>query len=176
MEIAKSPKPLFDEPKAKFLMLRYINCGERLTISGSDSQNSWVKSNLPWDWFINFVVLGCLGLMIWGRFNQILTPVILIFFVASLFFICFFRVNKWNTAGPIFKLNAKQVLGRWRKIFKHESHFQADETEPSEDGPNRTITANLVDCLSCGHQVPVRSEKCIQCGAPYLISTNSSRE
>ena len=157
-------------------MLRYRNCGDRLPISSSANQNTWLKSNLPWDWFINFVVLGCLGLMSWGRFNQILTPVILIFFVASLFFICFFRVNKWNIVGPIFKLNAKQVLGRWQKIFKRENYFQTDETEPLEDGANRTITANLVDCLSCGHQVPVRSEKCIQCGAPYLISTNSSRE
>ena len=157
-------------------MLRYRNCGDRLPIFGSANQNFGRKSNLPWDWFINFVVLGCLGLMSWGRFNQILTPMILIFFVASLFFICFFRVNKWNIVGPIFKLNAKQVLGRWQKIFKRENYFQKDETEPSEDSANRTITANLVDCLSCGHQVPVRSEKCIQCGAPYLISTNSSRE
>ena len=47
-----------------------------------------------------------------------------------------------------------------------------DETEPWEGGANRTITANFVDCLSCGRPVPVRSEKCIQCGAPYLISTN----
>ena len=176
MKIAKSPKPLFDEQKAKFLMLRYRNCGERLTISGSDSQNFWVKSNLPWDWFINFVVLGCLGLMSWERFNQILAPVILIFFVASLLFIYFFRVNKWNIAGPIFKLNALQELGRWRKIFKRENYSQTDETEPLEDNASGTITANLVDCLSCGHQVPVRSEKCIQCRAPYLISTNSSRE
>ena len=173
MKIAKSPKPLVAKPKAKFLMLRYRNCGERLTISGSDSQNFWVKSNLPWDWFINFVVLGCLGLMSWERFNQILAPMILIFSIASLFFFCFFRVNKWNISGPIFKLNALQELGWWRKIFERENYFQTDKTEPSEDGPNRTITANLVDCLSCGHPVPVKAEKCIQCGAPYLISTNS---
>ena len=173
MEIAKKPKPLLAKPKVKFLMLRYKNCGERLTITGNTNQNFGEKSNLPWDWFINFVVLGCLGLMSWERFNQILTPVILIFFVASLFFIYFFRVNKWNIAGPIFKLNAKQALGWWRKIFKRENYCQTDETEPLEDGANRTITANLVDCLSCGHQVPVKSEKCIQCGAPYLISTNS---
>ena len=176
MKIAKSPKPLLAKPKAKFLMLRYRNCGDRLPISGSANQNFWVKSNLPWDWFINFVVLGCLGLMSWGRLNQILTPVILIFSIVSLFFICLFRVNKWNIAGPILKLNALQELGWWRKIFKRENYFQTDETEPLEDGANRTITANLVDCLSCGHQVPVKSEKCIQCGAPYLISTNSSRE
>jgi len=173
MEIAKSSKPLIAEPKAKFLMLRYKNCGECLTIIGNTNQNFGEKSNLPWDWFINFVVLGCLGLMSWERFNQILPPAILIFVLASLFFICFFRVNKWNIAGPIFKLNSKQELGRWRKIFKRENHFQTGETETSEDGPNRTVTANLVDCLSCGHPVPVRSEKCIQCGAPYLISTNS---
>lgn len=173
MKIANSVKPLVAKPKAKFLMLRYRNYGERLPIAGNANQNFWVKSNLPWDWFINFVVLGCLGLMNWERFYQILTPVILIFFVASLFFICFFRVNKWNIGGSIFKLNAKQELGWWRKIFKRENYFQTDETEPLEDGANRTITANLVDCLSCGHQVPVRSEKCIQCGAPYLISTNS---
>ena len=176
MEIAKSSKPLIAKPKVKFPMLKYRDCGERLTISGSDSQNFWVKSNLPWDWFINFVVLGCFALMSWERFNEILTPVILIFSIASLFFICFFRVNKWNIAGPIFKLNAKQELGRWRKIFKRENHFQTGETDTSEDGPNRTVTANLVDCLSCGHQVPVKSEKCIQCGAPYLISINSSME
>ena len=173
MEIAKSPKPLLAKPKAKFLMLRYRNCGERLTIAGNANQNFGWKSNLPWDWFINFVVLGCLGLMNWERFYQILTPVILIFFVASLFFICFFRVNKWNIGGSIFKLNALQELGWWRKIFERENYFQTDKTEPSEDGPNRTITANLVDCLSCGHPVPVKAEKCIQCGAPYLISTNS---
>ena len=173
MEIAKSPKPLFAKPKAKFLMLRYRNCGERLTIAGNANQNFGWKSNLPWDWFINFVVLGGLGLMSWGRFNQILTPMILIFSIASLFFICFFRVNKWNIAGPIFKLKAKQELGWWRKVFKSENYFQTGETEPSEDSSNRTITVNLVDCLSCGHPVPVRSEKCIQCGAPYLISTNS---
>ena len=157
-------------------MFRYGNCGERLTIAGNANQNFGWKSNLPWDWFINFVVLGCFALMSWERFNEILTPVILIFFVSSLFFICFFRVNKWNISGHIFKLNALQELGQWRKIFKRENYFQKDETEPSEDSANRTITANLVDCLSCGHQVPVRSEKCIQCGAPYLISTNSSRE
>ena len=173
MEIAKSPKPLFAKPKAKFLMLRYRNCGERLTIAGNANQNFGWKSNLPWDWFINFVVLGGLGLMSWGRFNQILTPMILIFSITSLFFICFFRVNKWNIAGPIFKLKAKQELGWWRKVFKSENYFQTGETEPSEDSSNRTITVNLVDCLSCGHPVPVRSEKCIQCGAPYLISTNS---
>ena len=154
-------------------MLRSRICGDRLPISGSANQNFWVNSNLPWDWFINFVVLGGLGLMSWGRFNQILTPVILIFSIASLFFICFFRVNKWNIAGPIFKLDAKEELGRWRKIFERENCFQTGETEPLEDGANRTMTANLVDCLSCGHPVPVRSEKCIQCGAPYLISTNS---
>jgi hypothetical protein len=176
MEIAKLSKPILANPKVKFLMLRYRNYGERLPIAGNANQNFWVKSNLPWDWFINFVVLGCLGLMNWERFYQILTPVILIFFVASLFFICFFRVNKWNIGGSIFKLNAKQELGWWRKIFKRENCFQTDETEPLEDGTNRTITANLVDCLNCGHQVPVKSEKCIQCGAPYLISTNSSRE
>ena len=176
MEIAKLSKPILANPKVKFLMLRYRNCGGRLTIIGNANEKSGGKSNLPWDWFINFVVLGCLGLMSWGRFNQILTPVILIFFVASLFFICFFRVNKWNIAGPIFKFNTKQELGRWRKMFERENCFQTDETERSEDGPNRTITANLVDCLSCGHQVPVKSEKCIQCGAPYLISTNSSKE
>ena len=147
-----------------------------MTIAGNANQNFGWKSNLPWDWFINFVVLGCFALMSWERFNEILTPVILIFFVSSLFFICFFRVNKWNISGHIFKLNALQELGQWRKIFKRENYFQKDETEPSEDSANRTITANLVDCLSCGHQVPVRSEKCIQCGAPYLISTNSSRE
>ena len=154
-------------------MLRSRSCGDRLPISGSANQNFWVKSNLPWDWFINFVVLGCLGLMSWERFNQILTPVLLIFSTASLFVICFFRVNKWNIAGPIFKFNAKQALGWRRKIFKRENYCQTDETEPLEDGASRTITANLVDCLSCGHPVPVRSEKCIQCGAPYLISTNS---
>ena len=176
MEIAKSPKPLLAKPKAKFLMLRYRNYGKPLPISGNANQNFWVKSNLPWDWFINFVVLCCLGLMSWERFNQILTPMIFILSIASLFFFCFFRVNKWNISGPILKLNALQELGQWRKIFKRENCFQTDETEPSEDSANRTITANLVDCLSCGHQVPVRSEKCIQCGAPYLISTNSSRE
>ena len=154
-------------------MLRSRSCGDRLPISGSANQNFWVKSNLPWDWFINFVVLGCLGLMSWERFNQILTPVLLIFSTASLFGICFFRVNKWNISGPIFKLNALQELGWWRKIFERENYCQTDETEPLEDGASRTITANLVDCLSCGHPVPVRSEKCIQCGAPYLISTNS---
>ena len=175
MEIAKSPRPLLAKPKAKFLMLRSRSCGDRLPIFSSANQNTWLKSNLPWDWFINFVVLGCLGLMSWERFNQILAPVVLIFFVASLFFIYFFRVNKWNIAGPIFKLNALQELGWWRKIFERENCFQTDETEPSEGGPNRTITANLVDCLSCGHQVPVRSEKCIQCGAPYLISTNNKK-
>ena len=173
MEIAKSPKPLFAKPKAKFLMLRYRNCGERLTIAGNTNQNFGEKSNLPWDWCIIFAVLGGLALMSWQRFNQILIPVTLISFIASLFCICFFRVNKWNIAGPIFKLNAKQKLGRWRKIFKSENYFQTDETEPSEDSSNRTITLNLVDCLSCGHPVPVSSEKCIQCGAPYLISTNS---
>ena len=173
MEIAKSPKPLLAKPKAKFLMLRYRNCGERLTIAGNTNQNFGEKSNLPWDWLINFVVLGCLGLMSWERFNQILTPVILIFFAVSLFFICFFRVNKWNIGSSILKLNALQELGWWRKIFKRENYFQTDETEPLEGGPNRTIKANLVDCLSCGYQVPVRSEKCIQCGAPYLISTNN---
>ena len=173
MEIAKSPKPLFAKPKAKFLMLRYRNCGERLTIAGNANQNFGWKSNLPWDWFINFVVLGGLGLMSWGRFNQILTPLILIFSIASLFCICFIRVNRWNIGGPIFKFNAKQALGWWQKIFKRENCFQTDETERSEDGASRTITANLVDCLSCGHPVPVRSWKCIQCGAPYLISTNS---
>ena len=157
-------------------MLRYGNCGERLTIAGNANQNFGWKSNLPWDWFINFVVLGCLGLTSWGRFNQILTPVILILSIVSLFFICFFRVNKWNIAGPIFKFNTKQELGRWRKMFERENCFQTDETERSEDGPNRTITANLVDWLSCRRQVPVSSEKCIQCGAPDLISTNSSRE
>jgi len=144
-----------------------------LTIAGNANQNFGWKSNLPWDWFINFVVLGCFALMSWERFNEILTPVILIFFVSSLFFICFFRVNKWNISGHIFKLNALQELGWWRKIFERENYFQTDKTEPSEDGPNRTITANLVDCLSCGHPVPVKAEKCIQCGAPYLISTNS---
>ena len=112
MKIAKSPKSLFDEPKAKFLMLRYRNCGERLTIAGNANQNFGWKSNLPWDWFINFVVLGGIGLMSWGRFNQILTPVFLIFSIVNLFFICFFRVNKWNIAGPIFKFNANQELGR----------------------------------------------------------------
>ena len=173
MEIAKSSKPLIAKPKVKFPMLKYRDCGERLTIIGKTNQNFGEKSNLPWDWFINFVVLGCLGLMSWERFNQILPPAILIFFLASLFFICFFRVNKWNIAGPIFNLNALQELGQWRKIFKRENCFQMDETEPWEGGANRTITANLVDCLSCGHPVPVRSEKCIQCGAPYLISTNS---
>jgi hypothetical protein len=172
MEIAKSPKLLLAKPKVKFLMLRYKNCGERLTITGNANQKFGEKSNLPWDWFINFVVLGCLGLMSWERFNQILTPVISIFSIFSLFFIYFFRVNKWNIAGPIFKLNALQELGRWRIIFERKNCSQTDETEPSEDGANRTITANLVDCLSCGHPVPVRSEKCIQCGAPYLISTN----
>ena len=173
MEIAKSSKPLLAKPKAKFLMLRYRNCGERLTIAGNTNQNFGEKSNLPWDWLIIFVALGGLGLMSWKRFNQILTPVILFFSIASLFFICFFRVNKWNIAGPIFKLKAKQELGWWRKVFKSENYFQTGETEPSEDSSNRTITVNLVDCLSCGHPVPVRSEKCIQCGAPYLISTNS---
>ena len=176
MEIAKSSKPILAKPKVKFLMLRYRNCGERLTITGSANDKSGGISNLTWDWFINFVVLGCLGLMSWGRFNQILIPVISIFSIVSLFFIYFFRVNKWNISGPIFKLNALQELGWWRKIFERENYFQTDKTEPSEDGPNRTITANLVDCLSCGHPVPVRSETCIQCGAPYLISTNSSRE
>ena len=176
MEIAKSSKPLIAKPKVKFPMLKYRDCGERLTISGIVNQNFGGKSNLPWDWFIIFVVLGCFGLMSREHFNQILTPVILIFSIASLFFICFFRVNKWNISGPIFKLKAKQELGWWRKVFKSENYFQTGETEPSKDGPNRTIKANLVDCLSCGHQVPVRSEKCIQCGAPYMISKNSSRE
>ena len=176
MEIAKSSKPLLAKQKVKFLMLRYRNCGERLTITGNANEKSGGKSNLPWDWFINFVVLGCLGLMSWERLNQILTPVISVLSIVSLFFIYFFRVNKWNIAGPIFKLNALQELGWWRKIFERENYFQTDKTEPSEDGPNRTITANLVDCLSCGHPVPVKAEKCIQCGAPYLISTNSSRE
>ena len=176
MEIAKSTKPLLAKQKVKFLMLRYRNCGERLTITGNANEKSGGKSNLPWDWFINFVVLGCLGLMSWERLNQILTPVISVLSIVSLFFIYFFRVNKWNISGPIFKLKAKQELGWWRKVFKSENYFQTGETEPSEDGPNRTIKANLVDCLSCGHPVPVRSETCIQCGAPYLISTNSSRE
>jgi hypothetical protein len=111
--------------------------------------------------------------MSWEYFTQILTPVILIFSIASLFFICFFRVNKWNITGPIFKLNVLQELGRWRKILERENCFQMDETEPWEGGANRTITANFVDCLSCGRPVPVRSEKWIQCGLPYLISTNS---
>ena len=173
MEIAKSSKPLIAKPKVKFPMLKYRDCGERLTISGIVNQNFGGKSNLPWDWFIIFVVLGCFGLMIREHFNQILTPVILIFSIASLFFICFFRVNKWNISGPIFKLNALQELGQWRKIFKRENCFQMDETEPWEGGANRTLTANFVDCLSCGRPVQVRSEKCIQCGAPYLISTNS---
>jgi len=173
MEIAKSSKPLIAKPKVKFPMLKYRDCGERLTISGIVNQNFGGKSNLPWDWFIIFVVLGCFGLMSREHFNQILTPVILIFSIASLFFICFFRVNKWNFTDPIFKLNALQELGRWRKIFERENCFQMDETEPWEGGANRTITANFVDCLSCGRPVPVRSEKCIQCGAPYLISTNS---
>ena len=172
MEIAKSSKPLIAQPKVKFPMLKYRDCGERLTISGIVNQNFGGKSNLPWDWFIIFVVLGCLGLMSREHFNQILTPVILIFSIASLFFICFFRVNKWNITGPIFKLNALQELGQWRKIFKRENCFQMDETEPWEGGANRTITANFVDCLSCGRPVPVRSEKWIQCGLRYLISTN----
>ena len=98
------------------------------------------------------------------------------FLHSKFIFHLFFRVNKWNISGPIFKLKAKQELGWWRKVFKSENYFQTGETEPSEDGPNRTIKANLVDCLSCGHPVPVRSETCIQCGLPYLISTNSSRE
>ena len=173
MEIAKSSKPLIAKPKVKFPMLKYRDCGERLTISGIVNQNFGGKSNLPWDWFIIFVVLGCFGLMSREHFNQILTPVILIFSIASLFFICFFRVNKWNITGPIFKLNALQELRQWRKIFKRENCFQMDETEPWEGGANRILTANFVDCLSCGRPVPVRSEKCIQCGAPYLISTNS---
>jgi NAD-dependent dihydropyrimidine dehydrogenase PreA subunit len=173
MEIAKSSKPILAKPKVKFLMLRYRNCGERLTITGSANDKSGGISNLTWDWFINFVVLGCLGLMSWERLNQILTPVISVLSIVSLFFIYFFRVNKWNISGPIFKLNALQELGQWRKIFKRENWFQMDETEPWEGGANRTLTANFVDCLSCGRPVPVRSEKCIQCGAPYLISTNS---
>ena len=133
-----------------------------MTITGSANDKSGGISNLTWDWFINFVVLGCLGLMSWGRFNQILIPVISIFSIVSLFFIYFFRVNKWNIAGPIFKLNALQELGWWRKIFERENYFQTDKTEPSEDGPNRTITANLVDCLSCGHPVPVKAPR--RCG------------
>ena len=60
-------------------MLRYINYRERLTISRSANRNYGEKSNLPWDWIIIFVVLGSLGLMSWGQFNQILTPVISIF-------------------------------------------------------------------------------------------------
>ena len=84
-----------------------------MTITSNANEKSGGKNNLPWDWFINFVVLGCLGLMSWERLNQILTPVISIFSIVSLFFIYFFRVNKWNIAGPIFKLNALQELGRW---------------------------------------------------------------
>ena len=156
-------------------MLKYRNCGERLTFAGNANQNFGEKSNLPWDWLIIFVALGGLELLSWEQFNQILTPLILIFFIASLFCICFFRVNKWDVGGPIFKLNAKQNLGWWRKIFKRENYFQTDEIEPSEDGASRTIMANLVDCLSCGHPVPVRSEKCIQCGAPYLFSANNKK-
>ena len=75
MEIAKSSKPILAKPKVKFLMLRYRNCGERLTISGIVNQNFGGKSNLPWDWFIIFVVLGCLGLMSREHFNLKLGPV-----------------------------------------------------------------------------------------------------
>ena len=117
MEIAKSSKPLIAKPKVKFPMLKYRDCGERLTISGIVNQNFGGKSNLPWDWFIIFVVLGCFGLMSREHFNQILTPVILIFSIASLFFICFFRVNKWNFTGPIFMLNALQELGGGEKYL-----------------------------------------------------------
>ena len=68
--------------------------------------------------------------MSWERLNQILTPVISVLSIVSIFFIYFFRVNKWNISGPIFKLNALQELGQWRKIFKRENCFQMDETEP----------------------------------------------
>ena len=92
-----------------------------MTITSNANEKSGGKSNLPWDWFINFVVLGCLGLMSWERLNQILTPVISVLSIVSIFFIYFFRVNKWNISGPIFKLNALQELGQWRKIFKRET-------------------------------------------------------
>ena len=114
-----------------------------MTITGNANEKSGGKSNLSWDWFINFVVLGCLGLMSWERLNQILTPVISVLSIVSIFFIYFFRVNKWNISGPIFKLNALQQLGQWQKIFKRENCFQMDETEPWEGGANRTITAHL---------------------------------
>ena len=166
-------KSVLAKPKVKFLMLRYINYRERLAISRSASRNYGEKSNLPWDWLIIFFVLGSLGLMSWGQFNQILTPVISIFFIIGLFFIYFFRISKWNIAGPIFKFNAKPELGWWREVSEGETYSQTGKPEPLAVGTNKTITLNLVDCLSCGHQVPVRSEKCMQCGAPYLISADN---
>ena len=170
MEIAKSTKPLLAKQKVKFLMLRYRNCGERLTITGNANEKSGGKSNLPWDWFINFVVLGCLGLMSWERLNQILTPVISVFSIVSLFLIYFFRVNKWNISGPIFKLNALQELRQWRKIFKRENCFQMDETEPWEGGANRTLTANFVDCLSCGVIPPFLMGSACRTTQPFSVS------
>jgi hypothetical protein len=53
--------------------------------------------------------------MSWERLNQILTPVISFLSIVSIFFIYFFRVNKWNISGPIFKLNALQELGQVAK-------------------------------------------------------------
>ena len=173
MEIANLAKLLLTEPKVKFLMLRYRKCEERLNTASSANKNFGGKSYLPWDWFIVLIVLGGLALMRWERFNQILTPVILIFFVISLFFIYFFRVKKWDISGPIFKFNTNQELGWWRNIFERKNYFQTEKNEIVGVETNKTITANLVDCLSCGHQVPVGSEKCIQCGALYLLSANN---
>ena len=95
------------------------------------------------------------------------------FFIIGLFFIYFFRISKWNIAGPILKFNAKPELGWWREVLEGETYSQTGKPEPLAVGENKTITLNLVDCLSCGHQVPVRSEKCMQCGAPYLISADN---
>jgi len=81
--------------------------------------------------------------------------------------------SKWNIAGPIFKYNAKPELGWWREVSEGETYSQTGKPEPLAVGTNKTITLNLVDCLSCGHKVPVRSEKCMQCGAPYLISADN---
>ena len=150
-------------------MAKYRNCSATLAINGDASPNCARNSNLPWDWFIIFVMLGSLGLMSWGRFNQLLTPVILVFFTTSLFFIYLFRINKWDISGPIFQFTTSQEFGRWQEIYGCEKYFQTSETEPSEVDKNQNITANLVDCLVCGKQVPVKSDTCIQCGAPYLV-------
>ena len=84
-----------------------------------------------------------------GAVNQILTPVISIFFIIGLFFIYFFRISKWNIAGPILKFNAKPELGWWREVLEGETYSQTGKPEPLAVGENKTITLNLVDCLSC---------------------------